>query len=219
MMRDPLTTPADACTPDANRASTDVPAPLPEWVIHLLALVVHCMLRCMFAGRSLRSRLPSWRHARPDLPPGSAQEEAALIRGSFGIAIAWMCRRRGIGPGHPDWPYLSRTIVAFGGSVKRFRPGLPACGLQWWDNPYVTPGTIVEPPATPAADAMAVLESRLAADAALLSAPTAVPAAARHPLLPASWLSDRWPTDFWRLNSTGPPIGPPAIRVHQFSYA
>ena len=87
-----------------------------------------------------RSALPSWWHDRPDLPLGSAQALAASVRGAFGNAIAWMCRRRGIGPGHQDWPELSRAIVAFGGNVKGFRPGLPACGLQWWENPEIIPG-------------------------------------------------------------------------------
>jgi len=38
MMHDPLTTPADACAPDADRAAPDAPALLPEWVAHLLVL-------------------------------------------------------------------------------------------------------------------------------------------------------------------------------------
>ena len=153
MMRDPLTTPADAYSPDADRAGQDASARPPEWLVHLLALVICFILEHMLAGRSRRStRLPSWLHDRPDLPLASTQAEAASIRGPFGRSIAWMCRRRGIGPGHPDWPYLSRTIVAFGGSVKGARAGLPASGLLWWENPNVVPGMIGETTATPAAD-------------------------------------------------------------------
>ncbi|HVC60547.1 MAG TPA: hypothetical protein VND19_09340, partial [Acetobacteraceae bacterium] len=71
MMHDPLTTPADACAPDADRAASDAPARLPEWVAHLLALVIRFMLERMLATCSGRSRLPSWWHDRPDLPPAS----------------------------------------------------------------------------------------------------------------------------------------------------
>ena len=166
MMCDPLTTPADARAPDADRAGADASARLSQWVVHLIALVVRCMLERMFAGRSHRSPLPSWLHERPDLPLASTQAEAASLRGPFGRSIAWMCRRYGIGPEHPDWPELSRTIVAFGGSVKSARPGLPALGLLWWENPNVTPGCAGETAPTPAADAMALLLSRLAAAAA-----------------------------------------------------
>ena len=125
MMRDPLTTPADAYSPDADRAGPDASARMPEWLVHLIALFIHFMLKRMLAAQLRRSRLPSWWDDRPDLPAGSTQSEAASIRGPFGRSIAWMCRRRGIGPGHPDWPELSRAIVAFGGSMKGVRPGSP----------------------------------------------------------------------------------------------
>ncbi len=99
MMRDPLTAPADACSPDADRAGPDVSARLPEWVVHLLALVIRFILEHSLAARSRRSPLPSWWHDRPDLPLGSAQAAAASVRGAFGNSIAWMCLRRGIRTG------------------------------------------------------------------------------------------------------------------------
>ena len=52
--------------------------------------------------------------------------EVASVRGPFGNSIRWRCLRHGIGPGHKDWPELSRAIVAFGGSLEGFRPGAPA---------------------------------------------------------------------------------------------
>jgi hypothetical protein len=131
--------PADADAPDPDRAGPH--APPPRWLIHLLVLLRLFALRwrARLGGISLP---PDWVHQRPGLPAGSTQALAAAIRGSFGTAIAWMCLRRGFGPGHADWPYLSRTIVAFGGSLAGFRPGLPACGLQWWENPDIFPGMI-----------------------------------------------------------------------------
>jgi len=209
MMRDPLTTPAGACSPDADRAGPDASARLPEWVVHLLALVIRCMLERMLAACSRRSRLPSWWHERPDLPAGSAQALAASGRRAFGNVIAWMCRRRGIGPGHPDWPALSRAIVANGGSLQGFRASLPACGLQWWENPNVMPGMVGETTAAPAATAMGLLLSRQAAAAAPSPAPHVLPAAAEPARLPA--IRRR----VFARTATGPPTGPPAIRGDQ----
>jgi len=214
MMRDPLTTPADAYSPDADRAGPDPSARLPEWVVHLLARIIRFMLERMLAACSRRSPLPSWYHDRPDLPAGSTQAEAASLRGPFGRSVAWMCRRRGIGPGHPDWPYLARTIVAFGGSVKGARPGLPACGLLWWENPNVTPGIVDETPAPPAAAAMALLLSRQAAAVAPAPAPRNIVRSEAEPARPPAF---RW--QVFARTATGPPTGPPAIRAHHFCYA
>jgi hypothetical protein len=214
MMRDPLTTPAGACSPDADRAGSDASARLPEWVVHLIALVIHFMLKRMLAAQLRRSGLPYWWHDRPDLPAGSTQAEAASIRGPFGRSIAWMCRRRGIGPGHPEWPELARAIVAFGGSVKGARPGLPATGLLWWENPNVTPGIVGETAAAPAATAMALLLSRLATAAAASPAPKTIVRSEAEPAL-----APVFQRRVLARTATGPPTGPPAIWAHQFAYA
>ena len=150
---------------------------------------------------------------RPDLPLGSAQALAASVRGAFGNAIAWMCLRRGIGPGHPDWPELSRAIVAFGGSVKRFRAGLPACGLQWWENPDIIPGMIGEAVATPAATATAVLLSRL--DVVDVPPPALIVAAAEV----GHAVSTAPVRPVLARVTTGPPTGPPSRRDDQICYA
>jgi hypothetical protein len=211
MTRDPPTTPADACAPDADRAGTDASARLPEWVIQLIALVVRCVLMRVVAGRTRRSLLPSWWYDRPDLPPGSAEALAASARGPFGNTIVWMCRCQGIGPGHPEWPELSRAIVAFGGSIKRFRAGLSAAEPRWWESPSIVPGMNTYPVPTPAADAVASLLSRQAEANAPQPAPgnAAVPnieRSAAEPLLP--------PVFLWQIlarAATGPPTGPPAV--------
>jgi hypothetical protein len=214
MMRDPLTTPGNACSPDADRAGPDASSRLPEWLVHLIALFIHGLLKRMLAAQLRRSRLPYWQDDRPDLPAGSTQSEAASLRGPFGRSIAWMCRRRGIGPGHPDWPELARAIVAFGGSVKGARPGLPATGLLWWENPYIVPGIAEETPAAPAATAMALLLSRLEAAAATSPAPNAI-ARSEAETAPKLVLRRR----VFARTATGPPTGPPSIGAHQFCYA
>jgi len=195
---------AEARSPDPDRAGPDAPTPLPDWVVHLIALVIRFMLERNLFGRSRRARLPSWWHDRPDLPLCSAMALAASIRGAFGNAIAWSCLRRGIGPGHEDWPELSRAIVAFGGSVKGFRPGLPACGLQWWENPELLPGATGDIRPTPAATAMARLLSRLAVAEAPPPALAVVPAQAEPAEAPALV------RPILARASTGPPTGPPA---------
>ncbi len=214
MMRDPLTTPADAYSPDADRAGPDASAHLPEWLVHLLVLIIRCILERKLAARSRRSPPPSWWHDRPDLPLASIQALAASVRGPFGNAIAWMCRRRGIGPGHKDWPELSRAIVTFGGSVKGFRPGAPARGLHWWENPNIMPGMAGETAAAPAATAMALLLSRQSAAAAASPAPTHMVRSEAEPARPPALRRQAV-----ARNATGPPTGPPAIWAHQFSYA
>jgi hypothetical protein len=211
-MGDTLTAVAAAYAPDEDRAGPDAPAHSPDWLTVFVARLILFLLDQVLAICSPRSpRPPSWRRERPDLPPGSTQAEAASVRGQFGNAIAWMCRRRGIGPGHPDWPELSRAIVAFGGSVAGFRAGLPPCGLQWWENPAIIPGMIGMAAATPAAAATALLVSRQAVANAPPPAPNAVPAEAAHARLPASWLPEYWRQVPARAGTdppatTGPPV-------------
>ena len=217
MTHAPLAAPNDARRPDEHRAGTVASARLPEWLVHLISAVVRFMLERMLAARSRRAPLPWWWNYRADLPAGSVQQLAAAVRGEFGNAIAWTCLRRGIGPGHKDWPELSRAIVMFGGSLSAFRPGLPAYGLQWWENPNVVPGMIGEDHATPAADAMASLLARHAAanppppepDFSLV-APLAA-AAPRHDASPVP----RRPVPAHA--TTGPPTGPPHV-LDSFSF-
>jgi hypothetical protein len=210
-MRDPLTIPAEAYDPDADRAGSDGSAHTPEWLVHYLAMLIHFLLEHLHGARLRRSRRLAyvWPDRRPDLPAGSAQSEAASIRGPFGRAIAWMCRRHGIGPGHPEWPELSRAIVAFGGSLKGFRAGAPALGLQWWENPNVVPGMGRGFDAPPSATAL-LLQQQAVANAAP-PAPNAGQVEAAHARVPASWLAVSGRQVFARAGpsrSTGPPKCP-----------
>jgi len=215
------TVPAKACSPDADRAGPDAPGRQREWLVHILALLIFLLRKHLPRnGRGLL--LPSWWHDRPDLPLGSVQALAASIRGNYGNQIAWTCRRRGIGPGHRDWPEISRAIVAFGGSLKGFRAGLPPCGLQWWENPHLGIGMGGEDTPTPAATATALLLSRqTVADApppllAFVPA-TVVPAEPEHAVLPAPRrrIHARAATG----PPTGPPTGPLSVRGYQFCHA
>ena len=202
-----LTPPAEAFLPDADRGGQGGPVHSLERLVRCIALLILFLHDPLKAVRLLRSgRLWSWHQDRPDLPPGSAQAEAASIRGQFGTAIAWMCRRHGVGPGHPEWPELSRAIVAFGGSLAGFRAGAPACGLQWWENPNIVPGTGVGFSA-PAAASASLLPLQAVANAAA-PAPNAVQGAVAHARLPASWVSAAGRHVFARAGP-GPPTGPP----------
>ena len=203
----------EAYSPDADRAGQDASAHY-EWLVHFLARIIVFLLEHGLATWHPRTPgAPSWVHDRPDLPPGSAQAEAAAMRGTFGRAIEWMCRRRGINPGHPDWPELARAIVAYGGTVQGFRPGLPALGLQWWENPNIVPDMIGMPAATPAADAMALLLSRKNDFAAPPPALHAAPAAAEPAVAPAP------ARPVLVRAGTGPPTGPPPDPHRQLCYA
>jgi hypothetical protein len=225
MMRDPLTTPADADSPDADRAGPDASARLPEWLVQLIATLLHTMLRCMRAARWRNARLRAWCHERPDLEPGSGQHLAAVIRGAFGNSIAWMCLYDGIGPGHRDWPALSRAILAFGGSLRAFDPGRrgrPAMGQPWWGNPYVMPGVAAPQREIPAAGALAALLERDAADGASAPAGAAAPvphaAAAREPEPDSAPIPTSWRSPIARV-AIGPPTGPPQSWGSPYCYA
>ena len=140
-----------------------------------------------------------------------------------------MCLRRGIGPGHKDWPELSRAIVAFGGSVAGFRAGLPPWGLQWWENPDVIPGMIGETPAAPAATALARLLSRHALPdappplpAATITLPAIGPALSPAPrrlvFAHAAWRPPTgpplaWTSHFVAMNARGQSMAGPAILI------
>ena len=229
MTRDPRTTPAFAYAPDPNRVAARAPAEPPEWLIRWIVLLIYFLreprnaVRLMCSG-GLRA---SWWHDRPDLPAASAQAEAASVRGEFGNSIRWMCIRHGIGPGHPDWPELSRAIVAFGSTLDGFWEGAPPRGIHWWENPGVIPGMRTTAD-TPALTSQAVLQIRAmakalppvpsAAQAELMRArlpaslsPASRPHASRLPAsgLPASWLPASGWHAFARAGpgpSTGPPI-------------
>jgi hypothetical protein len=213
-MRNPPPVPRLAYLPDADRDAGDESGQLPEWLIHCLAMLILFLLEHMCAARLNRSRrLQAWPDDRPDLPAGSTQSEAASIRGPFGRAIAWMCRRHGIGPGHKDWPELSRAIVAFGGSVQGFRAGLPPRGLQWWDNPNIVPGMI--PGFGMTATPTSLLEQQVAGNA-LPPVSRVLQTAAAHARMPTSWLATSVRQVFARAGpgpSTGPPRcpGPPIL--------
>jgi hypothetical protein len=214
-MRTPPSVPAEAYFPDANRTKPEATARSAEWLARWIALLIFLLTEPFNAIRMLRyHRLPSYWYDRPELPPGSAQAEAAAVRGSFGNAIAWMCRRHGVGPGHPEWPELSGYILMFGGSLAKCRPGRRPRGLQWWENPFIVPGT-VPGFGIPAAAPASLLEQQAVANA-LPRAPSvvqaeavqAVQAEATHSRLPASWLAvSEWHV-FARAGPT-PPTGPP----------
>ena len=222
MMRDPLPPPAGACSPDADRTGEAASARLPEWLVQLIAMLLHYLLRRMRAVRLRNAQLRAWCRERPDLEPGSAEHVAALIRGAFGNTIAWMCLYDGIGPGHREWPALSRAILAFGGSLRAFDPGRrdrPAMGQPWWGNPYVMPGLPAPRRETPAAGALAALLERDGADGASAAAGAAAPAphaaVAPGPEPAAAPMPASWRSPIARV-ATGPPTGPHAVWVANF---
>jgi len=204
MMSAPTTAPAHAASPDADRAGPDAPGYKPEWLVRLIVLLLRFALRRRLARILRDPGMQSWIHGRPDLPLGSIQSLAASLRGPYGNSIAGMCLCLGIGPGHPEWPDMARAIVAFGGSPRGFHPGQPALRLHWSRSRYVVPGMLSDTVPTPAADAMALLLSRHAADNASPSPALAIVLAAARPALPPATGRPVFPRA-----TTGPPTGPP----------
>jgi len=143
MISNALTSPAYAYSPDADRAGPDASVrllhrlPLLYGLVRFLVLVAYLVREYWLAIRQCRAGTrPSPRYSRSDLPPASAQQPAASIRGAFGNAIAWTCHRCGIAPGNKDWPDPSRAIVAFGGNLKAPRPA----DMTFVDQPNVAFG-------------------------------------------------------------------------------
>jgi hypothetical protein len=173
---------ADAASPDPDRDGPDAPNHLPEWLVHLIALLIYSILKRILAARGI-PMVPAWLSERPDLPPGSIQALAASIRGPFGNVIARMCRQLGIGPGHPQWLDMSRAIVAFGGSLKGFRAGAAALPVAWWENDAIVPGLGRAQTAAPTATALLLARQALANAAP--PAPQAAQDRAAHGVSPA----------------------------------
>ncbi len=195
------TPPAEAYAPDADRAGPDAFAHPPEWLVHILAMLILFLLQHTQAMRLRRfRRTHAWWRDRPDLPAGSAQGHAASVRGPFGRSIAWMCRRHGIGPGHKDWPELSRAIVAFGGSLQGFCAGAPPSGLYWWENPGVVAGMVPFPSAPRAS-----LLPPQAGTHVPPPAPIGIPAETAPILWPESWRQVPAPAGTGPPATTGPP--------------
>ena len=212
-MRAPPPVLAHAYTPFADRVRPEAHAQSPEWLVHWLALLMFFLHEPLKAFRLLRSGRagPAWWHDRPDLPAGSAQGYFASVRGNFGNSIRWMCIRHGIGPGHKDWPEVSRAIEAFGGSLDGLWAGAPPKGLGWWENPGVIPGVVLVPGFSAYAVAPVSLLEQLAVANAPPPAPNAMQVEAASATLPASWLPASGRYVFARAGpgpSTGPPICP-----------
>jgi hypothetical protein len=206
----PPPSPVQAFAPYADRSGPEARAQSPEWLVHWLALLIFFLHQPSKAFRLLRSGRagPAWWHDRPDLPAGSAQAYFASVRGPFGNSIRWRCIRHGIGPGHKDWPELSRAIVAFGGSLDGFWAGAPPRGLAWWENPGVIPAVVLVPGfGAPVAATALLLEQQEAANPPP-PAPDAGQAEAAHARLPVSWLATSVRQVFARAGP-GPSTGPP----------
>jgi len=189
---------AEACSPDANRAGQVASDRLAAVFLEFLTLFIRRMLRQCLPPRA--RLMPSWWVTLPDCVPGSTQELAASIRGPIGHAMAHMCRYCGFGPGHQDWPYLRRSILAFGGSLRgvdgRLHPR-PCLETHWVIPAVVGP----DAPSTPTAASL--LARRLAVAEPLpppqpLLVDAAGPAVSPAPLRPVRARA-----------ATGPPTGPP----------
>ena len=204
------TVPAEAYSPDADRAGPATAARLPELLLEFLTLLIRSMLRQCLGAWSPRGRLlPSWWVTLPDCVPGSTQELAASIRGPIGHAMAHMCRYLGFGPEHKDWPYLSRSILAFGGSlagVDGRKYPRPCLETHWIIPAVIGP----DAPATPTAASLlaaplAATEPPLAAQPVPAGVGPAVSPAPVRPVLARA--------------ATGPPTGPPPDRGLQICHA
>jgi hypothetical protein len=200
-MGDPNTAPAEACAPDPDRAGSDSPDLMPEWLAYLIALVIVFLVARQRDTRRTAAR----RVGRTGLPRDSAAAPAAASRSRPGHATARTRRGHAVAPECPD---LSRMRAAL---LEKLRQSdVDPAVLSQLEALGVVPGlTGADAAAAPAAPLLTPLcVAKIRRDPRSFA-----PAAPRHRVSPASWrrMSAR--------PGTGPPTGPPAVLGCQSCYA
>jgi hypothetical protein len=216
---------AEACAPDADRAGPDAFPLLPEWLRDVVARLILFLLNQLRAGRPHRSRRrsPRWVALVAELGRGRAQPAAPSICGPIAQVVATVCAYWGIGPGHRDWPELSRLIIAFGGTLA----GLNGHRYPqpWLEAPQFVPG-MIRADAAAKPTAASLLLAQVAADVSQSAADIPWPVAIALPAGPGRVLPSAprvsspapGPRGFARAAATGPPTGPPAGRNSQLCH-
>ncbi|HEY1931107.1 MAG TPA: hypothetical protein VGG99_03770 [Acetobacteraceae bacterium] len=205
-MGDLHTAPAEASSPDPDRADPDSPDLMPAWLAHLIALVIVFLLEQFLAARQRRvrraaSKLVDW----PALPRDSAQPPAAAMHSQSDHATARPRRGRDAAPDPAD---LSRTRTAL---LEKLRQSdVDPAVLSQLEALGIMPGPIgTDAAATPTAPAPSPL-----CGANIRRAPREFAhAAPRHAVSPAPWGQN------FARRGTGPPTGPPAVSRCQSCYA
>jgi hypothetical protein len=205
-MGNPNTAPAEAYSPDPDRAGPDSPDLIPEWLAYLIALVIVFLLEQFQAMRQHHLRRPASRPvARPALPRDSAQSPAAATR-SQPDHVTTRTRR-----GHnaaPECRDLSDVRTAL---LEKLRQ------------------SDVDPSVLSQLEALGIVPSPIGSDTtATPNAPVLAPLCVANirrtarrfaPASPRHAVSTAPRRQMFARPGTGPPTGPPAVWGYQPSYA
>jgi hypothetical protein len=203
-MGDLNTVPAEAYSPDPDRADPDSPTLMPEWLAYVIALVILFIIETFLATEQRRARRPASRPiGQPSLPRNSAQPPAAAIRRHSNDVTARTRRDPGAVPESTD---LSRTRAELLEKLRQSNVD-PAVWSRLEELGIVPGPTGPDAAATPTGPVLAPPRvANLRRD--LRNLATATP---RHRASPTPRRPIARP-------GTGPPTGPPGVSRYQFCY-
>jgi hypothetical protein len=202
VMGNPNTAPAEAYSPDPDRADPDSPDLMPEWLAYLIALVIVFLLEQFQAMRQHHARrLASKPVARPAPPRDSAAAPTAAIRSQPDHATARTRRGRDAAPEYPDLAHTRAALLE-----KLRQSDVDPAVLSQLEALGIVPAVIgLDTPAAPVLSPLCMTNIRRAAR-------RFAPARAQHRVSPTPWRQIARP-------GTGPPTGPPAVSDYQSCYA
>jgi hypothetical protein len=205
-MSDQHTAPAEAYSPDPDRAEPDSPDLIPEWLAYLIALVIVFLIEQFQAARQRHARRSaSHPVGRTALPRDSTAAPATAICNRSDDATARTRRGPGVAL---DCSELSRTRAAL---LEKLRQSdVDPAVLSQLEALGIVPGPI-GPDTASTLDAPVLSPphaAKICRDAREFAHP-----APRHAVSPAPWGQN-----FVR-RGTGPPTGPPPVSRCQSCYA
>jgi hypothetical protein len=206
VMGDQHTAPAEAYSPDPDRADPDSPDLMPEWLAYLIALVIVFLLEQWGAMRQRYVRRPAPRSVgRPAPPRDSAEPPATPTHSQPEHMTARTRRSRGVAPECTDLSSMRAALLE-----KLRQSDVDPAVLSQLETLGIAP-TLIGPDtaATPTAPVPSPLRGTNIRRAPRKFAH----AAPRHAVSPA-----RWGQNFAR-RGTGPPTGPPAVSRYPSCYA
>jgi hypothetical protein len=205
VMGDQHTAPAEAYSPDPDRADPDSPDLMPEWLAYLIALVILFLIEQFQALRQRHPRrLASRPVGRPALPKDSAQPPATASRSQSENATARTRRSRDAAPECPDLSHARTALLE-----KLRHSDIDPAVLSQLEALGIVPSPIG--PNTAASPTVPVLSPHGAANIRR-TARRRAPGGAQHAVSLAP------PRREFTHASTGPPTGPPAVSGYQSCY-
>ncbi|HEY1931174.1 MAG TPA: hypothetical protein VGG99_04115 [Acetobacteraceae bacterium] len=205
-MGDLNTVPAEAYSPDPDRADPDSPTLMPEWLAYVIALVILFIIETFLATERRHARRRASRpDGRPALQRNSAQPPVPAIHNQPDNMTARTRRGRDAAPECPDLSHARAALLE-----KLRQSDVDPAVLSRLEELGIVPGLIG--PDTTATPNAPVLAPPCVANIRR-NARRFAPASPRHAVSTAPR------RQMFARPGTGPPTGPPAVWGYQPSYA